>query len=112
MSESYGSLVKISMTYPKVKRPIFISIDIDGFSSAFAPGASASYSSGLEPNEFMTMLRLLVARADVRGMGIYEVSPPLDLQNRTSQFAAILAHTYLHTVDRKSDKKTPKKKSK
>jgi formiminoglutamase len=118
LSESYGRLLKIVSSLIKTRRPTFISIDIDAFSAAYAPGASASYASGLEANEFMSMLRLLAAKADVRGMGIYEVSPPLDIQNRTSQFAAVLAHTFLHAVDRNVadrnvvDKKSSKKSGK
>jgi formiminoglutamase len=96
-ADCHGRLLKVLAPYLKTKRPTFVSIDIDAFSSAVAPGASASYGPGLDVNEFMAAFREMIRKLDVRGVGIYEVSPPLDFQNKTSQLAAILAHTYLHT---------------
>ncbi len=98
MADVHGRLLKTLSPLAKAKRPAFLSIDIDAFSSAVAPGASASYGPGFEPNEFLSAMRELIRKLDVRGIGIYEVSPPLDFQNKTSQLAAILAHTYLHTA--------------
>ncbi|MCM2282260.1 MAG: formimidoylglutamase [Bdellovibrionaceae bacterium] len=76
-------------------RPTFLSIDIDGFSSAFAPGCSQSWASGFAPDEFLRLLQVLTARLDVRGMGIYEVSPALDTDDRTAKLAALLAHRFI-----------------
>lgn len=98
LKDAHNQLHKVLAPYLKAKRPTFISIDIDAFSSAYAPGASASYASGFEPNEVMSLIRTMNEKLDVRAIGIYEVSPPLDFQNRTAQFAAILAHTYLHSI--------------
>lgn len=70
------------------KRACFISIDIDGFSSAYAPGCSQSFATGLDPANFFTVFKVLCERLDVKLLGIYEVSPPLDTDNRTSKLAA------------------------
>ncbi len=77
-------------------RPTFLSVDIDAFSSAFAPGCSQSWSTGLVPNDFIRLLRLLKKRLDLRGLRIYEVSPPLDQDDRTSKLAAQILHAFLY----------------
>jgi formiminoglutamase len=79
------------------RRPTFLSIDIDAFSSSYAPGASASWPTGFEPEDFFPCFEWCLARLDVRGIGIYEVSPRLDLDARTSKLAAVIAHRYLYS---------------
>lgn len=76
-------------------RPAFVSVDIDAFSSAVAPGCSQSWATGLMPREFFAAFDLLLARLDVRSLGLYEVSPPLDHDDRTSKLAAQIVHRFL-----------------
>jgi formiminoglutamase len=75
-----------------LKRPLWISFDMDCLTSSEAPGCSASYSTGLCLSQVFPALKYLSQNFDVRGMGIYEVSPPLDQDNRTSKAAALLIH--------------------
>ncbi|MES2854589.1 MAG: formimidoylglutamase [Bdellovibrionota bacterium] len=77
------------------RRPAFISVDIDGFSSTVAPGCSQSWATGFMPNEFFPLFELLLSRFDVRALGIYEVSPPLDQDDRTSKLAAQIIHQFM-----------------
>jgi formiminoglutamase len=77
------------------KRSAFLSIDIDGFSSAVAPGASQSWPTGFETDDFFPCFSWCLRRFDVRGVGIYEVSPPLDVDDRTSRLAALIAHRFV-----------------
>jgi formiminoglutamase len=79
-------------------RPAYLSIDIDGFSSAYAPGCSQSFATGFEPAEFFELFDLLCRRLDVRVLGIYEVSPPLDQDDRTSKLAALILHRFLQSL--------------
>lgn len=74
------------------RRKAFISIDIDAFSNAFAPGCSQSFSTGLTPAGFFPLLQTLLKRLDVRALAIYETSPPLDQDDRTSKLAAQILH--------------------
>ncbi len=74
------------------RRPVFLSIDIDGFSSAVAPGCSQSWATGFTPQDFFPLLSILRSRLDVKALGIYEVSPPLDQDHRTSKLAAQIIH--------------------
>jgi formiminoglutamase len=74
------------------RRPTFLSVDIDGFSSAYAPGCSQSWATGFEPRDFFNAFDFLMHRCDVQALGIYEVSPPLDHDDRTSKLAAQIIH--------------------
>ena len=76
-------------------RPTFLSVDIDGFSSAVAPGASQVWPTGFSAEEFFDALSWCLHRLDVRGIGIYEVSPKFDLDDRTSRLAALIAHRFM-----------------
>jgi formiminoglutamase len=78
-----------------IKPPAFISLDIDVFSNAVAPGCSQSWPSGLEANEFILVLEALKQTLDIKVFGIYEVSPPLDIDSRTSKLAAQWIHQLL-----------------
>lgn len=78
-----------------LNRPLFVSFDIDAFTSSEAPGCSQSWTSGLHFTEVSTALDWLYQNFATQGLGIYEVSPPLDQDNRTSKLAALLAHQFL-----------------
>jgi formiminoglutamase len=80
------------------RRPCFLAVDIDSFCLAAAPGASSSWPLGLSPREFYPVFLTWLKRLDVRVLGIYEVSPPLDQASATVKWAAQLAHGFLHDV--------------
>lgn len=86
----------------KEKKKIFLSVDIDAFSSTEAPGCSQSWTTGLKTTDFIPALWWLVENYDVRGVGIYEVSPPLDNDNRTSKLAALLLHNFIFATQMKA----------
>ena len=78
------------------RRPTFLSVDIDAFSWPYAIGASQSWPLGIEPQQFFPLLQILTQRLDVKSLGIYEVSPPLEMDFGTSKLAALIAHRFLH----------------
>lgn len=78
------------------RRPAFVSVDIDAFAWPYAIGASQSWPTGLEPREFFPALDFILHRLDVRSLGIYEVSPPLEFDQGTSKLAALIAHKFIH----------------
>lgn len=86
----------------KEKKKIFLSIDIDAFTSSEAPGCSQSWTTGLFMKEFLQSYLWMIENFDVRGIGIYEVSPPLDQDNRTSKLAALLVHNFIFANLKKS----------
>lgn len=75
-------------------RPTFISIDIDCFSTAFAMGCSQAWPTGFSPNDLFPVLNILYSRLDVQALGIYEVSPPLDQDERTTKLASQIIHQF------------------
>lgn len=79
---------------PYKPQPLWISLDIDVFSQNEAPGCSQSWVDGLEAKYFLSFLEWLKRKFKLYGLSIYEVSPPLDVDNRTSKLAAkIMFHT-------------------
>ncbi len=81
--------------YIAKKRDAFLSVDIDGFSSNYAMGCSQSFATGFDPISFLQVFRVLCERLDVKVLGIYEVSPPLDQDDHTSKLAALIIHQFL-----------------
>ncbi len=81
-----------------VTRPTFVSIDIDGFSSAYAMGCSQAWPTGFTPNGLLPFLNILYSRLDVQALGIYEVSPPLDQDERTVKLAAQILHQFTGVI--------------
>lgn len=91
-----GLLSVLKKELHKLKgHPCFISVDIDAFSSAYAPGCSQSWPTGLHPDEFFIAFDFLFQHFNVKGLGIYEVSPPLDVQPLTSRLAALILYRCL-----------------
>jgi agmatinase len=69
------------------ERPIYISVDIDGFDPAYAPGTGTPEAGGLEAREGLALLRGLQG-LNVAGADVVEVAPQYDPTTNTSQLAA------------------------
>ncbi|NQZ00658.1 MAG: arginase family protein [Bdellovibrionales bacterium] len=91
----YESLSKIIDSPTDASHPCYLSVDIDVFSSSFAMGCSQSWPTGMTPDEYWPMMKWIMSNFDVQALGIYEVSPPLDDDNRTSKLAAEIIYQYL-----------------
>lgn len=76
----------------------FISVDIDVFNSGIAPGCSQSWPTGLTANQFYLILDWLKTHLNIRHLGIYEVSPPLDPGVSTLRLAAQIMHQLLTPI--------------
>lgn len=70
-------------------RPLYLSVDIDGFDPSLAPGTGNPEPMGLTIDDFMTVLRVL-REGRVVGCDVVEVSPPFDPSGQTSMLAAWL----------------------
>jgi formiminoglutamase len=71
---------------------VALSLDIDAFPSGAGPGASQVFPVGLDAQQLLKFWKNISAQFKPRLTGIYEVSPPLDLDDRTSRLAALFAH--------------------
>ena len=70
---------------------LMITIDMDVFSQAFAPGVSAPQALGLAPNEVLDLLQYAMASQKTISLDIVEVSPQNDIADQTTTLASNLA---------------------
>ncbi len=78
---------------------IALSIDLDVFAAAFAPGVSAPTAMGLAPDAaFRRVLRGLIASERVRGIELAELCPALDIDDRTARLGAALIFEIASTL--------------
>lgn len=70
-------------------KPIYITLDIDVFDPAFAPGTGTQEPGGISSYEFLKVIKLLKGQ-NIVGMDLVEVSPPLDPSGITSVLGAKL----------------------
>jgi agmatinase len=68
-------------------QPVYVSVDVDGFDPAFAPGTGTPEAGGLEAREGLALLRGL-AGLNIIGADVVEVAPQYDPTTNTSQLAA------------------------
>lgn len=69
---------------------LYVTFCIDVFSSAFAPGVSATQPLGLDPERAFQLLRHLFQTRKVRGFDVREVSPRFDQDSTTASLAKLL----------------------
>ena len=67
--------------------PVYLSVDVDGFDPAFAPGTGTPEVGGLTAREGLALLRAL-AGLDFVGADVVEVAPQYDPTTNTAQLAA------------------------
>ncbi len=71
---------------PKFENPLYISLDMDGFDPAFAPGVSHHEPGGLTTRQVIDLIQNI--DAEVVGADIVEYNPKRDFQNMTAYLAA------------------------
>lgn len=84
----------------KLKDNIYVTICSDVFSSAFAPGVSATQSLGLDPERVLKFLKYILKSNKVISFDIAEVSPRFDQDNTTANLAAVIIFSLINTVSR------------
>jgi agmatinase len=70
--------------------PVFLTVDMDGFDPAFAPGVSHPVPGGLTARQALTLIQS--GHWTLVGMDVVEVNPLRDLQSMTAILAARLLH--------------------
>ena len=97
----YGStasaLEKID-TFMYDHKDAYITICSDVFSSAFAPGVSATQSLGLDPEVVIPMIKHILRTRKVRGLDICEISPRFDQDNTTANLGAVIIFSVVNTL--------------
>lgn len=75
---------------------IYLSLSLDVFSPAFAPGVSGIQPLGLTPWQVIPLLRQAAASGKVVSYDIVEHVPRYDIDHRTAKLAAILIYEIIH----------------
>ena len=73
---------------PKVSGPVYVTVDIDGFDPAFAPGVSHPESGGLTPRDVVGAIQSL--EGPVVGADVVELNPRRDVNGLTAALASKL----------------------
>lgn len=75
---------------------IYLTVCMDAFSAAFAPGVSAPAGLGIIPDaRFFTIFREINRLNKIHAFDIAEVNPSFDIDSRTSKLAAQLLYYWL-----------------
>jgi len=69
---------------------LYVSLDMDAFASAFAPGVSAPGADGMMPAELGPCLRRAASLPPFRAFDVVECNPSFDIDGRTAKLAAIM----------------------
>lgn len=67
---------------------VYLSIDMDGFSSAFAPGVSAPSPMGFNPLIAFKVFELIAKSKKLISLDVVELNPKYDQDNATARLAA------------------------
>jgi formiminoglutamase len=67
---------------------VYLTIDLDGFSSAYAPGVSAPSPYGFSPAFVMAVLDFLLASGKVIALDVAELNPAYDADGSTARLGA------------------------
>ena len=76
---------------------LYITIDLAGFSSAYAPGVSAASPMGFSPAIVIACLEKILSSKKVMSLDFAEMNPKYDRDNQTAKLAASLIHHVIHT---------------
>jgi formiminoglutamase len=77
---------------------VYTTIDLDGFSSAFAPGVSAASPMGFSPDIVLESLKLIIDSGKLVGFDVVELNPNYDIDDQTAKLAASLVHYVIHKL--------------
>lgn len=77
---------------------VYVTIDLDGFSSAYAPGVSAPSPMGFTPQIVVECLKTIIGSGKLISMDVAEMNPKFDIDGQTAKLAASLLHHIIHTI--------------
>lgn len=76
---------------------VYATIDLDGFSSAYAPGVSASSPMGFAPDVVLACLKMIINSQKLISVDIAEMNSNYDIDNQTAKLAASLIHAIINS---------------
>lgn len=75
---------------------VYVTVDMDGFSSAFSPGVSAASPMGFTPEIVLLCLKEILTSGKVMGLDVAETNPKYDRDQQTAKLAAGIIHYIMH----------------
>jgi len=96
--ERAKSIVRKLLEFIQKVDHIYVTIDLDGFSSAYAPGVSAPSPMGFRPKIVLETLETIIKSKKLIGMDIAEMNPKYDIDGHTAKLAASLIHYLIHSI--------------
>jgi len=79
---------------------VYVSIDLDGFSSAYAPGVSAPSPLGFTPEIVWKALDIIIQSNKLLSLDIVELNPGYDKDNATARLGARCVEYIVRTISR------------
>ncbi|MEM8508099.1 MAG: formimidoylglutamase [Bacteroidota bacterium] len=76
---------------------VYVTIDLDGFSSAYAPGVSAASPMGFSPDIVLESLETIITSGKLISVDVAEMNPEFDRDGSTAKLAASLIHKVIHS---------------
>lgn len=77
---------------------VYVTIDLDGFSSAFAPGVSAASPMGYSQDIVLESLKTILSSNKLISVDIAEMNPKYDVDGQTAKLAASMVHYIVHSI--------------
>ncbi len=78
---------------------LYLTIDMDGFSSAYSRGVSAPSPFGLSPDYVITVLKHLMKTGKVVALDFAETNPTFDIDQATSRLASKLIFEVVQSIE-------------
>ena len=85
---------KLQEFFSRVDR-VYLTVDLDGFSSAYAPGVSAASPFGFDPEIALWALEEIIRSGKLISLDIAELNPLHDQDGQTAKLAAGILHQVL-----------------
>lgn len=89
--QGFETSLEAAWSHASQAEKVYISFDIDGVASAFAPGVSAPSADGFTPRQLFDAALFLAAEPQTALVDIVEVNPLYDADGRTAKLAAMLS---------------------
>jgi len=71
---------------------LYVSIDLDVFAAAYAPGVSAPAALGVRPEIVLLLLQEIIVSGKLLSLDVAELNPKYDLDSRTAKLGANLIY--------------------
>jgi formimidoylglutamase len=77
---------------------VVVSFDLDAASAAYAPGVSAPQAEGFTASEIIEMMEIAGKNKKTVSLGLFELNPEHDADNRTARLAATAAYHFVESA--------------